>query len=263
MKVTPLQFLTAVAFVMRSAAGTYKARKVHGNNSTADTAVQVLHTDQGGFTLDDTVMAEEAIGYVEQMQGDNDFSVNLKKFVGGAEIDLSNKFATGTAAYAIQALKVAMEREVKVAGNASNPSKHVGVEGDRKEFTGTHLSYAIKHNTDGSTYSVTRFKDVDGNVFQAYGLMEKTPGDAVACKGTVKKHLERDGLKFTTLSRAKWTDGTGIIAAEEKAARKKARMKAKSEKIEQAIAKALGADAKAYEVAKAADEPGQAEASEP
>ncbi len=246
MKVTPLQFLTVVAAVMRLDKA-YKARKVYQSLSTPDQAVATLRGEEPlKTTLDDEIMAEEAIGFIDAMEGTNDFTTNMKKFVLAVDIDLTNKFATGTAAYAIEALRKEMAKEERAMANKDSKSAHVGAEGDRIEFVGKHLSYNIRQNADGSTYSVTRVEDTRGNVFQMYGLASKTPGETVAVKGTVRKHLERDGIKFTTLNRALWTDGTGITDAEEKAARKKAReeskaekLKAKSEKFEAAVAKAI------------------------
>lgn len=231
MKVTPLQFLTAVAYYVRTIGG-FKNRKTAGPGSTADMAVTALQT--GGVpypTLDDSIFAEEAIGFIDAMEGTNDFVTNMKKFVLAVDIDLTNKFATGTAAYAIEALHKEMAKEERAMTNKDSKSTHVGAEGDRIEFVGKHLSYNIRQNADGSSYSVTRVEDTKGNVFQMYGLASKTPGDAVAVKGTVRKHLERDGIKFTTLNRALWTDGTGITEAEEKALRRKARQEAKAEKL--------------------------------
>lgn len=97
--------------------------------------------------------------------------------------------------------KAQQRREERVAADREG-SKHVGVVGERREFTLTVNKVFSFDSIYGTTF-INICKDADGNVIVYKGSNGFEEGETVRVKATVKAHEERDGIAQTLIARPK------------------------------------------------------------
>lgn len=97
---------------------------------------------------------------------------------------------------------------------AKASSQHVGVEGERRDFTLTVKAVPSFDTAYGTLY-VHICRDDAGNtvIYKGKEIAEK--GQRISLKATIKQHGERDGEKQTVISRPA---NVKVVASEEKAA---------------------------------------------
>ncbi len=83
-------------------------------------------------------------------------------------------------------------------------SQFVGNIGERIEFTATVVSAYEKPATDWSdAYFINKLRDDAGNLYVYFGKCLAIRGATIKVRATVKRHVERDGIKSTTINRPK------------------------------------------------------------
>lgn len=103
--------------------------------------------------------------------------------------------------------KEAAERAAKLEAQKA-VSKHVGIVGERREFT-VQVNVRVNYETQFGPMTVYVCEDSQGNVIVYKGASAlyndkgwgATKGDYVRFKATVKEHGERDGVKQTMVAR--------------------------------------------------------------
>lgn len=98
-------------------------------------------------------------------------------------------------------VKAQQRREERISADREG-SHHVGVVGERREFTLTVNKVFSFDSQFGVTF-INICKDADGNVIVYKGSNDLEEGETVRVKATVKAHEERDGVAQTLIARPK------------------------------------------------------------
>lgn len=152
---------------------------------------------------DDKMTAKNALAWVRSQPESwarTDYLWNLRVV---SHEELLEQRQLGIAASLVPAYQREMGKEAEArAAAATSPSKHLGKEKERIEFTGTVLSVFERGNDFGITY-ITKFQDEHGNRLVWFASRSLEEGRSYKVKGTVTKHSEFKGVKETTVTRCK------------------------------------------------------------
>lgn len=145
-------------------------------------------------TNEDKEMKEELITYIDSLNDDEIYNVNVKNLIKNKKIEL--KFISmliGTIGRFL-----ASRREVKAA--TESLSSYIGEIGERIEFTATpKLIYSA--DSDYGIFRIYQFmKGEDVIIWKTSKELEEKE---MTFKGTVKSHQEFKGIKQTEITRAK------------------------------------------------------------
>lgn len=148
--------------------------------------------------------AEAVLEFAKQMEGDNDYVMNLRAVAGATSVSMRNVALLISAIAAKQ--RAEGQRAMREAQAAQ--SVHVGNVGDK--ITGVKARVTGVQYIEGM-YGVTTLISMvtpEGNVLKwfASGSKAYKIGDEVSIdRATIKKHAEWNGIKETHLTRAKLT----------------------------------------------------------
>jgi hypothetical protein len=131
----------------------------------------------------------------------SDYISNLRTACAQGYVDSRSK---GLVASAVQAYRRELADIEASKLKSANPSKHVGMVGDKLTINATVTRCIQKDGMYGITTIIALLDDV-GNEYTwfASGCHEYKVGQSVRGKGTVKAHNEYQGTKQTILTRCK------------------------------------------------------------
>jgi len=161
-------------------------------------------------TDEDKALAAEVFAWMAELQNRpdlNDYMYNLSLLGEGAT------FTTKEFGLAISAIAVfGREREREINRNKrfaeDKNSQYVGEVGKRSTFANLTLVYTQTFKSDWGTSTLYKFKDATGNIVVWFAsgtnpLNLEVNGEPITLVASVKKQEEREGVKQTTISRAK------------------------------------------------------------
>ena len=212
---SPLEVLTATAWVSRVCGWVPKSRAAIGTPATASIVSEILSdkraakefAQNAGKPIDsDSERATLAHGWAKGIEGGNDYLHNLATLnkasrVGGEHFGL---LCSTIAAYE-RNVECGAKREKTQAKRKA--SEWIGEIGERIEFTATFVSERF-FNSDWGTTALLKFETESGDMVSWFSSRDSEdfgikPGDRVEIRATVKAHKEFNGYKETQVTRGK------------------------------------------------------------
>lgn len=210
----PHSFLALVACIIDIDGWT--PRSAQTGSPTADTALMVArpfsksdreaaeyYTKQ--LTDEHVAEADAAMEWAQAVEPTNDYLANVLAVANKAGWRYKD---VGLGASIMSAYRREQERLVlrKLQNTNYADSAFVGEEKAKIEFDGT-ITYVNSIETQYGSTLLVKILTTDGNLFVWWcsGRFDNEVGDQITGKATVKRHEERDGIKQTTITRAKLT----------------------------------------------------------
>ena len=195
------QFLAQVASTIgKGGFVSAKEAKAKGVMSTGEDSSWALIDGQPSFNEADLALAELALDYVRNYEGDNSFLKGLRTVAGFDEIGVQQ---ADRAAWIIPAYNRSVQEQTPDGFGAD--SEFVGEIGGEHAFRGTVAMVRMVNTRFGPKQIVT-LADKANNVFTYWPsnrTLDLEAGQAVRCVGKVKAHQTYNGVKQTVLTRAK------------------------------------------------------------
>jgi hypothetical protein len=197
-----LVYLTKVVCAMRLHG--WCSRKESNNTGMLATADRIADIAMSQTTDMDAQEAELVYDWAQDLcsrEQVSDYISNLRTACAQGYVDSRSK---GLVASAVQAYRNELAFNAAQEAKRGNPSKHVGMVGDKLTFNATVTRCIQKDGMYGMTTIIAMLDDV-GNEYTwfASGCHEYKVSQVVKCKGTVKAHNDYQGTKQTILTRCK------------------------------------------------------------
>jgi len=199
-----LVYLTKVVCAIRLHG--WCSRKESNNTGILATADRIADIAMSQTTDMDAQEAELVYDWAQDLcsrEQVSDYISNLRTACAQGYVDARSK---GLVASAVQAYRNELAFNAAQEAKRGNPSKHVGMVGDKLTFNATVVRCIQKDGMYGMSTIIAMLDDV-GNEYTwfASGCHEYKVNQVVKCKGTVKAHNDYQGTKQTILTRCKLT----------------------------------------------------------
>lgn len=165
--------------------------------------------------------AEEVLEFARNIEGNSDYVQNMRAIAGAETVGSRN---TAMLLSAIGSSRRAKEQAAERAAAAkakaqvAKTSQWVGKEKEKISDVDVTVVSARAVAGDYGTTTIVTMRDTDGNQFKWWATGDKsneiTPGARMRMKGTIKGHDEYQGVKETSVTRARLEPWEGVPGPE-------------------------------------------------
>jgi len=190
----------------------------NAGSATADRAEELMFPrgstsveDRHEPDANDITLADETLAWTATLQDQdanslNDYLYNLRVVTASPVLERRSLGLAASAVYVYMRQQEKLAERRATQATVAN-SEFIGTVGEKIEVTAT-LTLALPIQTDFGASTLYKFVTPDGNLIVWFSSGQGTDaeiGTMLRVRGTVKRHETRDGIKQTSITRAKVT----------------------------------------------------------